>query len=165
MVRTSQRYVPVALFAIAVLLVGARIASHLLAKREQAKTKTKTTATAGLVNWVGIDEGLRLAQATGKPMLIDFTAEWCQPCHVLDAEVFQNAEIAKKINERFVAVRVTDRQQEDGQNTPRVAELQQRFQVQGFPTVVFTGGSLNELARMEGFRGRAHFEELMGRVR
>jgi thiol:disulfide interchange protein len=160
MVRTSQRYVPVVLFAIAVLLVGARIASHLLTKREQAQT-TKT----GLVKWVSIDEGLRLARATGKPILIDFTAEWCQPCHVLDAEVFQNAEIAKKINQRFVAVRVTDRQQEDGQNTPRVAELQQRFKVQGFPTVVFTGGSLNELGRMEGFRGRAHFEELMGRVR
>lgn len=157
MVRTSQRYVPVALIAIAVLLIGARIASHLL-KDEHTKT------TNSLVKWVGIDEGLRRAQATGKPVLIDFTAEWCQPCHVLDAEVFQNEQLAKKINERFVAVRVTDRQQEEGSNTPRVAQLQERFAVKGFPTVVIAGADLVELARMEGFRGREHFEQVMERV-
>ena len=157
MVRTSQRYVPVALIAIAVLLIGIRIASHLL-KDEQTKT------TNGLVKWVGIDEGLRRASATGKPVLIDFTAEWCQPCHMLDAEVFQNEQLAKKINERFVAVRVTDRQQEEGRNTPRVAQLQERFAVKGFPTVVIAGADLVELARMEGFRGREHFEQVMERV-
>lgn len=157
MARTSQRSIPIALIAVAILLTGARIVSHLL-------TKNATNETS-LVRWVGIDEGLRLARATGKPLLIDFTAEWCQPCHVLEAEVFRNADLAKRINERFVAVRVTDRQQEEGRNPPRVEELQQRFAVRGFPTVIVAGADLVERARMEGFRGRAHFEEVMERVR
>ena len=156
MVRTSQRYVPIALFIVAVALLGARVA-HQTIKRDPAQD--------GLVRWTTPQEGLRLARATGKPLLFDFTADWCQPCHMLDAEVFRNPAIAREINDRFVAVRVVDRQQEEGKNTPEVAELQRKYGVRGFPTVVFADVTGGERGRMEGFRGREEFERVMERVR
>jgi thiol:disulfide interchange protein len=155
MARTDQRAIPIALFVVALVLVAARVAFPLV---------QPTPPQNGGVHWYTPDEGLRLAASSNKPVLLDFTAEWCQPCHVLDAEVFQNPAIARAINERFIAIRVVDRRQEEGRNASAVDELQQRFTVRGFPTVVFAdrGG---ERARMEGFRGREEFERVMESVR
>ena len=122
MARTSQRYVPVVLFVVAAALLGARIVHH-TANREPAKND--------LVRWTTPQEGLTLARATGKPLLLDFTADWCQPCHVLDAQVFRDPAIAREINERFIPVRVVDRQQEEGRNTPEVEALQRKYGVVG----------------------------------
>lgn len=147
----DQRTVPMVLIAIAVLLVGARIAS-LLIKPDTANAQ---------VRWVSLEEAATLARANGKPLLLYFTAEWCGPCHQLDAEVFAKSEVAAAINENFVAVKIVDRQREEGQNTPDIASLQQRYNVRGFPTLQFVDPMGNELARMEGFRGREEFERVM----
>ena len=155
MARTDQRAIPIALIVIAAVLVVARIAVPLL--------KSEAPQNGG-VRWLTPAEGLREAQASGKPVLLDFTAEWCQPCHMLDAQVFADPEIAKKINERFVPVRVLDRRQEEGRNAPDVDQLQQRFSVRGFPTVVIADRS-GERTRMEGFGGRERFEQMMESVR
>ncbi len=46
------------------------------------------------------------AQAEDKPILLDIGAVWCHWCHVIDRESYENAEIARIINEHFVAVKV-----------------------------------------------------------
>jgi uncharacterized protein YyaL (SSP411 family) len=46
------------------------------------------------------------AQAEDKPILLDIGAVWCHWCHVMDRESYENPEIAKLINERFVAIKV-----------------------------------------------------------
>jgi len=47
-----------------------------------------------------------LAKSEDKPILLDIGAVWCHWCHVIDRESYENAEIAKIINEHFVAVKV-----------------------------------------------------------
>ncbi|HKI11767.1 MAG TPA: thioredoxin domain-containing protein [Candidatus Acidoferrum sp.] len=46
------------------------------------------------------------ATAEDKPILLDIGAVWCHWCHVIDRESYENAEIAKIINEHFVPVKV-----------------------------------------------------------
>jgi len=46
------------------------------------------------------------AKSEDKPILLDIGAVWCHWCHVIDRESYENAEIAKIINEHFVAVKV-----------------------------------------------------------
>ena len=46
------------------------------------------------------------AQEQNKPILLDIGAVWCHWCHVMDRESYEDAEIAKVINEHFVAVKV-----------------------------------------------------------
>ncbi|MFP5246070.1 MAG: thioredoxin family protein [Thermoanaerobaculia bacterium] len=154
MERTNQRALPIVLLVVAALLVAARIASYGLAPR-----------SAMLVQWVPLEDAQQLATSLGKPILYDFTADWCEPCHRLDDQVFRNAKLAGEINERFIPVQVVDRRQEEGQNTPDVNALQQRYGVRGFPTIVFATAEGSELARMEGFGGRDAFERVMERAR
>lgn len=157
MERTNQKYVPIAFIAVVLALLAGRFLSVAL-KKDAAPPR-------GLVKWVSLDEAAPLAASTGKPILYDFTADWCQPCHMLDAQVFQNAEVANAINAQFIPVRVVDRQREEGRNPPPVAELQQRYGVRGFPTVVFADAGGSERARLEGFRGREEFEKVMEQAR
>jgi thiol:disulfide interchange protein len=153
--RRSQRSVPIALFVIAAALLVARFTYAPPAKDPSRK----------LVRWVSAQEAASLAHSEGKPILYDFTADWCRPCHLLDAEVFGDERMATDIGERFVCVRVTDRKQEEGKNAMYVDELQGRYAVRGFPTIVFTNAAGTELARMEGYRGRAELQRIMERVR
>ena len=52
------------------------------------------------------DAAFERAKADDKPMLLDIGAVWCHWCHVIDRESYENSEIAKIINDNFVAVKV-----------------------------------------------------------
>jgi thioredoxin-related protein len=84
---------------------------------------------------------------------------------MLDEEVFADPVLASGINDRFIAVRVLDRKQEEGKNAPEIEALEQRYVVRGFPTVVFVDANGSEQGRMEGFRGRDQFERLVESLR
>ena len=156
MERTSQRAMPLVLIAIAALLIVARIATHFMKSDESAND---------LVKWVELEDAAQLAASSNRPILMDFTAEWCAPCHVLDEEVFRDPLLAKAINQRFIAVRITDRQREDGRNSQEVEALQRRYGVRGFPTVIIADAAGTERGRMEGYGGREQFRRVMESVR
>jgi uncharacterized protein YyaL (SSP411 family) len=52
------------------------------------------------------DDAFARAKAEDKPILLDIGAVWCHWCHVIDRESYENPEIAKIINDHFVAVKV-----------------------------------------------------------
>ncbi len=94
-----------------------------------------------------------MSQATGKPILYDFTAHWCGWCKILDAKVFENPRDAAKINGLFVPVVVMDLRREEGKNPGDVAELQSKYQVRGFPTLVVQYPDNGVSRQMVGFGG------------
>ena len=52
------------------------------------------------------DAAFARAKSEDKPILLDVGAVWCHWCHVIDRESYENAEIARIINENFVAIKV-----------------------------------------------------------
>ena len=131
----------VALACALVALAGALVAARFL-----------LPATRVLVVWMPLEGAEQAAAETGRPILYDFTAEWCGPCKRLEREVFSDRRRAAMINERFVPVRVRDLELEKGENPPAIAALRQRYKVDSFPTLLVTSAQGEPIDRASGFR-------------
>jgi len=75
-----------------------------LAKAASAYLRSAAHQPVGWREWNG--EAFAQAKAQDKPILLDIGAVWCHWCHVMDRESYENAEVARIINESFIPVKV-----------------------------------------------------------
>src|ERR1700752_72092 len=52
------------------------------------------------------EEAFATAQREHKPILLDIGAVWCHWCHVMDHESYDDPEVARIVNQSFIAVKV-----------------------------------------------------------
>ncbi len=143
----AQSSLPPILLAILLLAIIFRIVTA-LADRE------KKEAGEGLVRWGPMQSATAASRGTDKPVLYDFTAAWCGPCHRLDAEGWGDPQIASLVNRSYLPTRVVDREREDGKNPPAIEELERRYSVNAFPTLVVASPDGRLIAKLQGFGGR-----------
>lgn len=94
------------------------------------------------------------ALAENRPLLIDFTADWCGACNELARHTFADPAVMQEAG-RFVAVKVDATNDED----PAVVDAQERYRVVGLPTVLIFDSSGEERARITEFVPPAKFLE------
>jgi thiol:disulfide interchange protein len=104
------------------------------------------------VQWVAIADAKRISASTQKPILYEFSADWCQPCKLVERD-FSDKALAARINAAYVPVRVVDRQAEDGANPRDIAELERAYEVRSFPSIVVVGAGGNIRGREDGYGG------------
>lgn len=156
--RSQSRVPPVLFWALLVALV-LRVVAGILDRG--------AADAVGLVRWQPRDKAAALAKASGKPILYDFTAAWCAPCKFVDRD-WEDPALADQVNDAFIPTRVVDRAREDGSNPPDVSELQRRFDIIGFPTIVAASPDGRLIAKIDGYRGKdamAQFLAEAGRKR
>ena len=99
---------------------------------------------------------VRAALSSGKPVILDFAADWCIPCHELERSTFSDPRVIAATR-GFVKFHV-DLTRSD---SPEVVARVKEFHIQGVPTVVFLapGGREVEAARFSGFLPPERFLE------
>ena len=109
-------------------------------------------------NVAELDAAVAAAYANNQKVLVDFYADWCVSCKIMEKEIFAQADIQQQLN-GWVLLRadVTD-------NTDADRELMQRFQVFGPPTILFFEQGLElSQARIVGEITKAAFSEHIGK--
>lgn len=85
------------------------------------------------------------ARSSNRPMVIDFTADWCGACKRLASETFNDPRVAAEA-ERFTPIRADSTHQDEP-----MATYMERYDVRGLPTVVVVGPDGEESSRITEF--------------
>ncbi|MBT8220877.1 MAG: DUF255 domain-containing protein [Bacteroidia bacterium] len=86
---------------------------------------------------------LEQAKAENKLVFIDFYADWCMPCKMMERDVFSDEEIGEFFNREFINIKV-DTEKDNG---PDMAAI---FGVHALPTLLFVDEIGRVVERQEG---------------
>lgn len=157
----DSRPVLAALLLIGGVLLGAVHlsfdAGRIASLRKAAGIAAAVSGAFLLIAWVEAPQGqlhwehsevaaIERAKSESKPLLLDFTAEWCGACKELSRHTFADPTVMKEAS-RFVAVKVDATSDDD----PAVDEVKNKYGVVGLPTVIVLGADGRERARITEF--------------
>ena len=123
--------------------------------REDAGESSQTAETeeAGEgVKWLtSYDEAVRLAEDKGRPIMIDFHADWCGWCKRLDEDTYVDPGVLSK-SSGFIGLKV---------DTDVDGAIASRFGIRGLPTILFIDHKGAEIHRVVGYRRAQQFMDEM----
>jgi thiol:disulfide interchange protein DsbD len=114
----------------------------------QALTRSEQPIGAS-ISWVhSEEEAINKATETGRPIIVDAWAEWCEACKKMDVTTFVDPSVVKEISENWVALKF-DLTEPTDENT----NIQDRYELPGLPTLTLLppNGNLKEKFAISGY--------------
>ena len=107
------------------------------------------------INWYSYEEGIQKAKEQGKPVFIDFWAEWCSPCQDMEQNVYPDEDVIQK-SSNFINIKVNVDQNRD--------LAVNEYDVSSIPTLVFLNSEGETVKRVEGKLSSSGMIEAMNEV-
>jgi thiol:disulfide interchange protein len=114
------------------------------------------------IEWVqDIDAALAMAREQGRPIMVDFMATWCPPCHAMEDSTFSAPAVIREAA-AFIPVRIdVDEQREVavayGGNARKYGGI-------GIPNILFMDSQGRKLKHIVGYYGPDRFVAVMDSV-
>ena len=127
--------------------IAALLGSALLSPMGFAKTakpSKKAPAKSAGVKWLtSHKDALAQAKKSGKPVLIDFNAVWCGPCHMMENEVFKKASFAPE-GKKWVLLKI---------DVDKHPDLASHYNAESLPMLVALNSKGRIVSRQPGYGG------------
>ncbi len=138
----------------------------LFAGNASTNSSAETTASHDLFTRVAsleeLDRELIAAQNAGKPVMLDYYADWCVDCKRMEKNTFEEPGVNRELKNRFVLIQVdvTDPKDE------ATRAIKQRYNVFGPPAILFFDSNGQEIPdlRLYGYRDSDEFMKILGDV-
>lgn len=138
---------------VVLLVCGIVYAAGASGARERAR------AAAGFTWLHSEEEAFRLARAEGRPVIVDFWADWCTACKELDKIAWSDPRVREEAS-RFVAVKIDGTTGDDA-----FQRISEKYGIVGMPTVLFIDAKGREIPeRVTGAIGAEAMIERLRRV-
>jgi thiol:disulfide interchange protein len=114
------------------------------------------------IEWTfDIDAALIAARAQDKPVMVDFMATWCPPCHAMEDSTFSSPHVIRKAS-AFIPVRIDV----DAQREVAVAynANARKYGGVGIPNILFMDAEGKKLKHIVGYHGPEQFFSVMDSV-
>ncbi len=122
-----------------------------------------STSAGPTIAWQSYDPAvLDRAKQEGRPVILEFYADWCVPCKELERFTFSDQRVIE-LTEAFVRLRVDL----SNYDSPKSVNLRREFKVTGVPEIMFldTQGSEVRDARVIGFLSANDFLQRLKKAR
>ena len=101
------------------------------------------------------DAAKKAAKAGDKLVMIDFKADWCGPCKMLDRTTWSDEEVIGSVQEKAVAVKI---------DVDQNGDLASKYGIRSIPTIIFTDANGEEVSRFIGYRDAEGFLKELDRI-
>jgi thiol:disulfide interchange protein DsbD len=101
------------------------------------------------------------AVGAGRPVVIDFSAEWCLPCLELEKKTFSDARVRAALGSRALLKADMTKL-----GSPEAIALSERYAILGVPTIIFldANGKERQDLRLVGFENADRFLERLAKA-
>ena len=128
-------------------------------KNRDSEERAKTIET---IQWTNdLVDGFQRAEEKNKALMVEFTADWCPYCRMMEDSVFSQPEVIRKTGQ-FVPVRI------DVDKQPEIADQYQanarKYGGSGIPNVLFMNSDGEKLMHVVGYLNEQEFLAKMDSV-
>ena len=116
------------------------------------------------LQWLKYDEALKLAKKSQKYVLVEFMAEWCGYCKLMQETTYEDPGVLDMLKKKFVLARVDIESERSihfkGENITE-ADLSMYYEVTGTPTTWFFDSLGNAIIPLPGYVDAGRFHAIL----
>ena len=104
------------------------------------------------IQWYSHDEGIANGYSEGKRIYINFYADWCVYCKVMEKETFQNPAVISYLNKHFIPIMV---------DTVKEKKIAIKYGVKALPDNLFLFKNGDPIGRRKGYIAPTMFMKIL----
>ena len=113
-------------------------------------------AAGSEIKWHSYEEGMALGKKLGKKVFIDFYADWCGFCQMMERSTYQDASVISILNRDFIPVKVHSEQEQ---------EIALRYDIRALPNVTFISEDGTSIGSIPGYIPSDKLIEILEQVK